>query len=242
MMIKMKQIFSLFVCLLFCVIGEQARAESLHYNAYGAGMHLMTAEMNYEVSDTDFNIKTMAKTNGLLKMVLDAESEFYSDVKVLDNQMVVNNSYIKALSKNKYKNRQLDFKNKPEFMDYQTALFQVMQLPEPQDKTFHVFDGKRELLLTFKYMGQTQLLPSSQMMYSGPADYYTLTIDITKGKKKGWFFNRMGNKDNPPLHLYFANIDGVNQKVMVKGAFDTTLFGQIAVYLTHIFKGEKVND
>ena len=99
---------------------------------------------------------------------------------------------------------------------------------------FHVFDGKRELLLTFKYIGQTNLSPVPKMMYSGVADYYTLTIDITKGKKKGWFFNRMGDKENPPLHLYFASIDGIKPKVMVKGGFDTSLFGQINIYLNNV--------
>ena len=83
-------------------------------------------------------------------------------------------------------------------------------------------------------MGKHNLSEFSEAMYTGSTDYYTLTIDITKGKRKGWFFNRMGNKDNPPLHLYFASIDGIEPKIMVKGAFDTTLFGQIALYLTRI--------
>lgn len=237
MMMKMKQIFLLFVCLLFCAIGVQAKAESLYYNAYGAGMHLMKGKMDFDVSDTDFNIKTTAQTNGLLSILLDAKTKFYTDGKVQNNQFIVKNSYIETLSKNKHKKRVVDLTDKPKFVDYQTALFQVMQLPKPQDKTFHVFDGKRELLLTFKYMGQTQLSPISQMMYFGPADYYTLTIDITKGKKKGWFFNRMGNKDNPPIHLYFARVDELSPKVMVKGAFDTALFGQIVLYLTQISSG-----
>lgn len=240
MMMKMKQIFLFFVLILFCVISGQIRAESLHYNAYGAGMHLMNAKMNFNVSDGAFCIETIAQTNGLLKMILDAQSEFYSDGKIKDNQFIVNNSYIKELSKNKTKKRDVNLKDKPNFVDYQTALFEVMHLPEPQDKTFQVFDGKRELLLTFKYMGKTELLPSPKMMYSGAADYYTLTIDITKGKKKGWFFNRMGNKDNPPLHLYFVSLDGIKPKVMVKGAFNTSLFGQSVVYLGQItHKGDK---
>ena len=240
MMMKMKQIFLFFVLILFCVVSEQARGVSLHYNAYGAGMHLMNADMNFDVADGTFHIETHAQTNGLLKMLLDAKTEFYSGGKISDNQFVIGNSYIKALSKNKHKKRVIDLTDKPNFWDYQTALFEVMHLAQPQDKTFQVFDGKRELLLTFKYMGPTELLPSQLMKYTGPADYYTLTIDITKGKKKGWFFTRMGDRDNPPLHLYFAKIDGIEPKVMVKGAFDSDLFGQIVVYLNQISnKGER---
>lgn len=231
MMMKMKQIFLFFVLILFCTVSGQANGEILHYNAYGAGMHLMKAKMAFNVSNDDFRIESVAQTNGLLKMVLNAQSDFYSDGKTIDNQFVVYNSYINSLSKNKYKKRDVDLKDKPDFVDYQTALFQVMHLPKPQDKTFYVFDGKRELLLTFKYVGQEVLSSAPEMIYSGVSDYYTLTIDITKGKKKGWFFNRMGDKDNPPLHLYFASIDGMKPKIMVKGGFDTSLFGQINIYL-----------
>ena len=240
MMIKMKQIFLFFVLILFCAISRQVRSETLYYTAYGAGMHLLNAKMDFDVSKNDFRIESVAQTNGLLKMLLDAQSIFYSTGKVSDNQFIIDSSYIKALSKNKNKKRDINLTDKPDFVDYQTALFQVMHLPKPQDKTFHVFDGKRELLLTFKYIGQTNLSSAPEMMYSGVADYYTLTIDITKGKKKGWFFNRMGDKDNPPLHLYFASFDGIKPKVMVKGSFDTSLFGQISVYLWQItHKGDK---
>lgn len=234
MMMKMKQIFLFFVLILFCAVAGQANGGTLHYNAYGAGMHLMKANMTFDVSDDDFRIESVSQTNGVLKMLLDAKSIFYTSGKILDNQFVIDNSYIEALSKNKAKKRDIDLKDKTDFVDYQMALFQIMDLPKPQDKTFHVFDGKRELLLTFKYIGQTNLSPVPKMMYSGVADYYTLTIDITKGKKKGWFFNRMGDKENPPLHLYFASIDGIKPKVMVKGGFDTSLFGQINIYLNNV--------
>ncbi|MBR5130269.1 MAG: DUF3108 domain-containing protein [Alphaproteobacteria bacterium] len=236
----MKHIFLFFVLILFCVLNRQVYGVSLHYNAHGAGMHLMNANMNLDVSKNDFRIKSTAKTNGLLKMILDARSNFYSSGKTLNNQFVINNSYIEALSKNKSKKRDVNLKDKPNFMDYQTALLHVMYFSEPQDKTFQVFDGKRELSLTFKYIGQEILLPIPEMMYSGISDYYTLTISITKGKKKGWFFNRMDDKDNPPLHLYFASIDGINHKVMVKGVFNTSLFGEINIYLNKISDlGEK---
>lgn len=234
MMMKMKQIFFIFVCVLFCVVSVRAKGITLHYNAYGAKMNLMSAKMEFEVVDGDFYIETLGRMKGLLKILLETESKFYSNGNISDNQFVVNNSYIETLRNDKYKKRQIDLRDKPDFIDYQTVLFQVMLLPQPQDKTFRVFDGKRELLLTFKYIGKTKLSKKSEMAYFGLADHYTLTIDIIKGKKKGWFFNRMGNKDNPPLHLYFTQVDGIKPKVMVKGEFNTALFGNIVVYLSRI--------
>ncbi len=234
MMIKMKQIFLLFVLLLLMPIQGWCGQTLLRYQAYGAGLNLMTAEMGFDVSDRVFRAQSIAETKGMLRILLNAQSVFYSEGKIQNNQFVDDNSYIETLTKNKHKKRVIDLKDKQNFVDYQTALLQMMYSDMPQDKTFKVYDGKREMILTFDYQKQVVLAPEKNVFYSGPADYYTLTIDITKGKKKGWFFNRMGNKKNPPLHLYFALVKGISPKLMVKGAFDTALFGTISIHLNHV--------
>ena len=49
----------------------------------------MKAKMAFDVSNDDFRVESVAQTNGLLKMVLNAQNDFYSEGKIIDNQFVV---------------------------------------------------------------------------------------------------------------------------------------------------------
>ncbi len=229
----MKTIF--LICLMIFSLPVRAEEKlTAVYQAYGAGLNLISATMDYTHKNDDFQIQTIARTKGMLEFLMDAQSIFKTNGKIKDNQYNILNSSIDALSKNKHKKRTIDLKNKPDFIDYQTAFLNMMTLDIPQDKTFKVFDGKRELLIAFKYHGEQNVPFYKGGIYTGVADYYTVTIDVTAGKKNGWFFNRINNRQNPALHVYFASVNSVSQKVMVYSAFDTALFGQIQIYLSQL--------
>ena len=229
----MKLIF--LICLLIFALPVRAGdGLTTVYQAYGAGLNLISATMKYRYKNDDFQIQTIAETNGMLKFLLDAKTIFDTNGKNKDNQFDILKSSIETLSKNKQKKRIVDLKSRTGFVDYQTAFLDMMHLEEPQDKIFKVYDGKRELLITFKYQGSKKLAQNEKSVYAGSVEYYTVTIDVTSGKKSGWFFNRMNNKEAPPLHIYFATIENIPQKVMVYSAFDTALFGQIQIFLSQL--------
>ena len=236
----MKLIF--LICLL--VFSLPVRAEeklTAVYQAYGAGLNLISATMDYTHENDDFQIQTVARTNGMLKFLLDAKSIFKTKGKITDNQFIIFDSSLSSLTKNKHKKRTIDLKDKLDFIDYQTAFLNMMTLDNPQDNTFKVFDGKRELLISFKYQGEQILLHYERGIYAGPADYYTVTIEVIAGKKSGWFFNRINNRQNPALHVYFASVNSSKQKVMVYSAFDTALFGQIQIFLSQLDYKDTLN-
>lgn len=236
---KMKLLFYIFltVCF-FCPDGQAGEQVQASYMARGAGMHLMDAEMVLARNNAEFQMTTRTKTRGLLSVLLDAKTTFISNGKIIDNQFIDTISLMNSLSGKKTKNRVVDLKNKSGFIDYQTAVLQMMFLPFPTDKSFKVYDGKRELLISFLYQGERKLLPNDYSDFGGVADYYLVTIEILAGRKKGWFFNRMDDKTAPPLKVYFASVPATAGKVLVRGDFDTSLFGTISVYLTGV-EGQK---
>lgn len=182
----MKQIFCVLL-ILFTISVHAKETLSFSYQANGGGLHLMNAHMNLNVSKSVFVAESSAQTKGLLGVLLDAQTIFKSNGKIENNQFVDLSSSIEALSKNKHKKRQLNFENKPDFVDYQTALFQMMFLPFPQDKIFKVYDGKREMLIHFTYQGDKTLNKIRDLSYEGKADYYSVTIEVISGKKMGGF-------------------------------------------------------
>lgn len=228
MMKKIKLIF----LFLWLIIGEPVFAGEVmevSYRAQGAGLHLMNASVFLNVDKNTYAAQTIAETKGILSILLDGETIFKSDGKIVDNQFVPINSLTETLTKKKHKKRQLDFMDKQGFIDYQTALLQMMYLPYPQDRTFKVFDGKRELAVQFKYQGEQYLNTSTSCIYDGAVDYYTVDITVTAGKKKGWFFNRMNTKEQSPLRVYFGKAQGIKGKVLVRATFDTSIFGVISI-------------
>lgn len=233
----MKLIF--YICMfMFCGIAHAADITNATYMARGAGMHLMGADMDLIMDANRFKMITRSKTKGLLSVLLDAKTVFLSEGKVEDNQFIDEFSSMTSLSKKKTKRRVVDLKNKPGFVDYQTAVLSMMHLPKPQSKAFHVFDAKRELLISFHYEGEKNLPKNDYSFFAGQADYYTVTIEITAGKKKGWFFNRMDDKSSPPLRAYFAPLGDNGEKILVRGEFDTSVLGTITVYLTDLKQGK----
>lgn len=229
----MKLIFLIYL-LIFSLPAWAEEKITAVYQAYGAGLNLIAATMDYQSKNDDFQIQTTAQTKGALRFLLEAKSIFSTNGKIKNNQFVIDDSSFVALSKNKQKKRIVDLTNKPDFVDYQIAFLNMMALDNPHDKTFKVFDGKRELFISFKYHGEQTVPFHKNGIYVGPADYYTVTIEVTAGKKSGWFFNRINNRQSPALHVYFASVDSSRKKVMVYSAFDTALFGQIQIFLSQL--------
>lgn len=233
----MKQLFLFLLILILSFPTMAANVLTAHYLARGAGLHLMDGQMNLVQTPSTYKMLTQTETRGLLSTLLDARTTFLSEGKINKKQMVVKQSSMTSISGKKIKNRTVDLKDKPGFVDYQTAVLTIMDDPVAQTHVFKIYDGKRELLITFDFQGKVTLPSSKYSSFSGEAELYDVTIEITAGKKKGWFFNRMKDKTAPPLHLYFAPIGPNGEKVLVQGDFDTSLFGTISIYLKELKQG-----
>lgn len=234
----MKHIFLILVgC--FCACAAWG-ADTLvaDYIARGAGLHLMNGQMNLVMGDKTYKSLLQTETMGLLSVLLPAHTTFLTEGTHRENTYVVDVSTMTNVSGKKVKNRHIDLSKKKGFLDYQTAVLTIMNLSKPATKEFKIYDGKRELLVTFTYRGKEMLKKNKYSSFEGEADYYTVNIDITAGKKKGWFFNRMKDKTSPPLHVYFARLGKNGEEVLVRGAFDTSIFGTITIYMTDIKQGE----
>lgn len=234
----MKHIFLiLFVCL-WAFTTRASDTLVADYIARGAGLHLMNGQMNLVLGKKDYKSLLQTETMGLLSVLLPAKTTFLTQGTHKENSYKVDLSTMTNVSGKKVKNRHIDLSDKPGFVDYQTAVLTIMNLPKPQTKEFKIYDGKRELLVTFTYRGKERLEKNKYSAFEGEADYYTVNIDITAGKKKGWFFNRMKDKTSPPLHVHFARLGKNGEEVMVRGAFDTSIFGTIIIFMTDLKQGE----
>ncbi len=211
------------------VLAAQTIAE---YEARGAGMRLMSGTMMLDEDKHTVSIETKTQTRGLLSVLLDARTTLLSEaVKQPNSHPVMKKSSMESVGRRKIKTRTPDFSDKPEMLDYQTAVFDLMTQPAPQNRQYIVFDGKRKMKFSFNYQGIKDVNLSESLIYSGPVDYYTLYIEVLEGKKNGWFFKRVKNKNNPPLHLYFAHLENEPYKRLVRAEFETTLFGTISINL-----------
>lgn len=234
------KLFFLFLCLLFSV-SAHAKTEliSSRFSAYGAGLHLLDADMNVVQMPQTYEVVTPTQTMGLLSLLLPSKTTFFTIGKIIKNQYIPDYFSTDTITDEKVKKRDIDLTKRTGFIDYQTGILKMMNLKEPSTQTFEIADGRRDLMVTFTYMGQVDLPRVKHSPYFGLADYYNVSIDVTAGRKKGWFFNRMKDKSSPPLRLYFSKVDGCSKKAFVRGSFDTAIFGEITVYLTQFEQGIK---
>lgn len=231
----MKIFFYAFLTGLFFSVPARAVETMAVYNAYAAGMPIMSGVMEIKPEKESVFIQTKTYTRGLLSFLLDAHTILTSKFIPQNNSLPqMQESTMESVTKRKMKTRVVDFSDKPQALDYQTAVFDLMQQPVPANKEYIVHDGKRKLKFNFNYQGVEEINSTKNLMYDGPADYYTLNIEVLEGKKNGWFFKRVKDTDNPPLHLYFANVHGESQKRLVRGEFDTTLLGTIVINLSDL--------
>ena len=220
----------IFVLILLTASVVQAAAPlTATYQAYAMGLNLLEATMQVSEAPETYTIQTATQTKGLLGLFMDSRQRFFTQGRKDSFTPVY------SMMTRKGNERIIDFSNYPEHFDYQAVVWALMkqQPPVPPTLTYTVWDGKRVLLLTFTYLGKEQL-PPSDAPFQGSADKYTLRIDILAGKKKGWFFERMGRKENPPLRLWFQSTKADQRSLLVRGEFDTALFGTITILLTKV--------
>lgn len=232
------KLFFLLLWLFFCT-STMAMAEviSSSFSAYGAGLHLLDAQMNVTQNKKTYEVITDTQTTGLLSVLLPSKNLFFTKGNIVKKQYIPTYFSTDTITDEKTKKRDINLSERPGFIDYQTGVLQMMSLKEPVTKTLEIADGRRDLMINFNYMGQVDLPRVKHSPYFGPADAYSVSIDVTAGRKKGWFFNRMKDKSSPPLRLYFARIGDGPKKAFVRGAFDTAIFGEITIYLTDFKQG-----
>lgn len=219
------------ILFIFLSFGVSAGVTTAVYNAHGAGMHLISGEQVIKTDGKHIDIRMETQTRGLLSLLLDAQTVFATNLDIEAGECLVKSASMTSIEGKTIREREFDFKTCPGYVDYQTAMYDLMQQKEPKTRTYNVFDSRRKMKITFTYQGAKELKSSSRMMYAGPADYYTVTIDVIEGKKKGWFFNRVKDKEDSRLHAYLARVGDEKVKRLVLGEFETTLFGTISVYL-----------
>ncbi len=214
-----------FLCLLSLFWMVPVSAKTARYEARGAGMHLMDAVVEYQLQNPLYQIQITTQTRGILSVLLDAHTVFDAmGQKKSDWQIDRAKTVITGRKK---KTRHLDFSDRAGQLDYATLLLDNLLAPQTDSRAYTVFDGKRTLRVTFAYQGQVDSSELNLMPHEKLA-YYTVSVEVIAGKKKGWFFNRMEDKEDSPLHLYFRpNEDG--ESTLVYAAFDTALLGQITI-------------
>ena len=78
-------------------------------------------------------------------------------------------------------------------MDFPAAFLTLVNTDKPGNKTLRVRDTKREYKITLTYRGMVDPDPAVRITADSWA-FYTMSVEVTQGKKKGWFFNRLKNK------------------------------------------------
>ncbi len=207
------------------------------YRAEGAGMHLLNAESVLRVSKGSFEMTTTAETTGLLSFFVPAETVFQTEGKIKKTGLVPTFSKQTSRSGRDRKERQIRLTGKT--LDYQTALLTLLAQETPASRVFFISDGRRTLEAAFQFEG---IVNQTQAPFLAvEAAHYTLTLKILAGKKGGWFFNRMGDEENPPLHLYISRHLETGARVLSAVEFQTALFGRIRILLTHLHATEKTH-
>ena len=221
---------TLFLCFLILFIAVPVSSKTLLYRATGAGMHLLDAEIVYEEPNPNYTIRMKSETRGLLSFLLGGSADFFSQGTYQNKNWTILSSQSKTVSGRKVKDRRLDFSDKPDTLDYSSLFLDTLMLREPGTRLYTVFDGRRTMTVLFSYQGKVDPkvldLPSET-----PLDYYTVSVEIISGKKGGWFFNRMSNQKESPLHIYFKSQGERSPSSLVYAAFDTAILGQIVIRL-----------
>lgn len=215
--------FVLCIFLGFCVHAEPL---NILYKARGAGMHLMDARLEVrENTNGSYRLHSTAETRGLLNLLVGGKTVFTTIGKIKNNQFVPDRFSIHS----KTRKRNVEFTGSKGIIDYQTALWRMLNLKYPKTQSFTVDDGRRRMNLTFLYRGKKEITLNKEDIL---CDVYEITIRLISGKKGGWFFNRMGNESDPPLTFYMGKDPETGRYLLLKGTFDTALFGTITVTKT----------
>lgn len=221
---------TLFLCFLILFIAGPVSSKTLSYQATAAGMHLLDADITYDEPNPNYTIRMTSETKGLLSFLLGGSADFFSQGTYQNKNWTILSSQSKTMSGRKVKDRYLDFSDKPDTFDYPVLFLDALMSRELGTRSYTVFDGRRTMSVLFSYQGKIN--PETLDLPLGPyLDYYTVSVQIISGKRGGWFFNRMSDEKESPLHLYFQPKEGADISSLVYAAFDTAILGQITVRL-----------
>ena len=228
------RIYIFFFSFLFLSHFSFAQSITATYQAYAMGLNLLEAQMSLDYTNQSYTMKTITQTKGILSLLLDKKQRFITK----GNNNTLPPLY--SMMTKKGKEKVIDFSKHIDFIDYQTTILSLMKIKKPTSPIikYQVWDGKRDLLLTFSYLGVEEL-PLSDTPFQGKADKYTLTVEVLKGKNKGWFFEQMQKKDPPPLRLWFKQVNPILPSFLVRAEFDTSLLGTITILLSDIQSNNK---
>ena len=210
-----------------------AQAATFLYETKARGFHILDAEMQYKQDSDSYMAQAHAQTKGLLNLFMKAESYFYSAGNRDRKSLKPDLSTFKNIRRGREKFYAVDFTDNRGFVDFPAAFLTLVNTDKPGNKTLRVRDTKREYKITLTYRGMVDPDPAVRIAADSWA-FYTMSVEVTQGKKKGWFFNRLKNKDNPPLRLYFAHLPDVPEWVLMQAEIDSVLLGTIRLRLAEI--------
>lgn len=218
--------FILSAFFMFAPIAQSAET-ALRYRAVGLNMPLLEAVINLKEDAEAYTINTRADAKGLLALFIHAQTIFETKGYMRGDSFVISESVMKTKDKKQIVRIPQNFADKEGYMDYQTLLLHLRRNQEKQTHSVLVSDGKRDMRITLLYEGQKELSVVYKGL-SGLADKWSVRIEILSGKKKGWFFERMGQGKESPLSLYMQETaDGL--KELVLGVFDTGIIGELFI-------------
>lgn len=195
---------------------------SIDYEAQGAGMRLMHGTIVIEETPETYRVTSTGRMSGLLGWLVGGEAVFETLGRFKKDMFYPDSFRLKSRSRT----RIVTFKVTTPTIDYQTALMRMLALQKPKTQSFLVDDGRRQMDLSFLYRGKETILVQQRDVL---CDVYDVTLRRVSGKKGGWFFNRMGNKDDSPLHFYMGIDPETGRYMLLKADFETTLFGTITI-------------
>lgn len=219
----MKLFFFLIGVFFACLVC--AETMKVDYTARGAGMQLMRGTMVVEETSGSYRVVSTGRMSGLLGWLVGGEAVFDTFGRI--GQNVFQPDFFRLMSRSR--ERTVTFEADSATIDYQTALIRMLALQKPATRSFSVDDGRRRMNLSFLYRGkETVFIRGKDVL----CDVYDVTLRLVSGKKGGWFFNRMGNGNDPPLRFYMGVDPETGRYLLLKADFETALFGTITVTRT----------
>ncbi len=203
------------------------------YEAQGLNMKLLSADMSVSIDKTSYSIQTDARARGILSLFIHQNTLFKTSGEIIDNKLHVMDSMMQTRSGKRIETTRQNFKEKINYIDYQSVLIELMQNINSQNHVVFVSDGKRDMRITLTAEGEKKLSEIYPAM-PGKAEAYSVQIEVVGGKKKGWFFERMRTAQKSPLWLYMQPNAKTGEKMLVLSTFDTGVIGSLYIVLKEI--------
>ncbi len=231
----MKILFCI-LCIFFSTLVQGATYNAV-YEAQGLNMTLLSADMKLTIDDNTYAMRTTAEAQGILAMFIHQNTIFDTTGKITSNGLRITDSMMQTRSGKQIKTVRPNLKDKPDYIDYQSVLIELINMENVKEKTLMISDGKRDMRATLTYEGEREL-PKIYPSLSGNAEVWSVRIDVISGKKKGWFFERLRESQVSPLRLYMQPSELTGKKMLVLSTFDTGVLGSLYIVLKEFKNAE----